>query len=126
VSLFRRRRVGGRLVSCDDDGTLATIVEAYDVTRGDATAVALLPLGQPVLVRHVFTGVEPADHPRLVELLAQDGWSAGPVEPDGRVVARGTRLLSPLMAAQTRARMTGLEMRLGLRYAGWEAAAPPR
>ena len=122
--MFRRRKKVAD-VSYDDDGSLVTVCSAYDVTAGDAAAVALVPEGRPVLVRQVFTGVGAADVDALAGMAAEEGWGAVTREEPGRVVVRSTRALTPLSAAQQRARMTGIAHRLAVAYEGWEAALPP-
>ena len=121
--MFRRRQARADIVY-DDDGTLVTLATAYDVAVGDAAAVALLPAGQPVLVRQVFAGVGPGDLDELAGMVAEEGWGGLSHSSDGRAVVRSTRALTPLAAAQQRARMTGIAHRLAVSYLGWEAAVP--
>lgn len=123
MALFRRRTPPPP--SYADDGSLGTVATAYDVTAGDAGAVSLLPPGQAVLVRQVFTGVGPGDLGALAEMGAEEGWGALSCDDAGRAVLRSTRLVTPLSAAQQRARMTGIAHRLAVSYDGWEAAVPP-
>jgi len=122
--VFRRGK-RAEPVAYDDDGSLVTVAGAFDVTAGDAAAVALLPEGRPVLVRQVFTGVGAGDVDGLAGMAAEEGWGAVTRAADGRVVVRSTRALTPLAAAQQRARMTGIAHRLAVVYEGWEAALPP-
>lgn len=123
MALFRRRAAPAP--SYDDDGSLTTMATAYDVIAGDATAVSLLPEGQPVLVRQVFSGVAASDLDALAQMAAEEGWGALSCDDAGRAVLRSTRLVTPLSAAQQRARMTGIAHRLAVSYDGWEAAVPP-
>jgi hypothetical protein len=125
--LFRRRVP--EPVALVDDGTLVLLARAYDVERGDAAVLDDLlaaghDLARPVLVRHVFDVAPGADVSALAAGLEADGFDvARPA--DGVLRASTTTRLTPLAAAQARARMTGLTTRHPVDYLGWEALGPP-
>jgi hypothetical protein len=107
-----------------DDGRLRTVARAFDAARGDAAVVddavaAGLDLAHSVLLRHVFAVHESADTAALIGGLAADGYDLRQPSP-GRLTAAAAVLLTPLTAAQARARMTGLTTRHPVDYLGWE------
>ena len=128
MRLFGRRRSAPAVVDLLDDGSLVLVAAVFDPAGSDAAAVAAMgvPAGTPVLVRQHFAGVTEVSYPLLVATVAEDGWTAGSLQPDATVVATATRVLAPLEASQARARMAGMAFRLGADHVGWDAlvAAP--
>lgn len=109
-----------------DDGTLRTFAAAVDPAAGDAVALGALTVAgwdgrTPLLVRHQFVVPDGRVWDQLAAVLAEDDWALGPLEGE-RAIARATQVPTVLSLAQARARMTGLETRLAVRYLGWEAA----
>lgn len=116
-------------VTLVDDGTLVLLARAFDVERGDAAVLDDLTaagehLDRPVLVRHVFEIAPGADVSALVGGLEAEGFDVARPGP-GVLQASTTTRLTPLAAAQGRARMTGLTTRHPVDYLGWEALVAP-
>ncbi|HSP39428.1 MAG TPA: hypothetical protein VLR26_16940 [Frankiaceae bacterium] len=140
--LFGRRLRAGS-VEVIDDGTLVPLGRAFEVERGDAAvldeiAASGRDLARPVLLRHVFRvlggdrrdddglageGRDGADVDALLGGLEVEGYAVARPDAD-TLTASSTVLLTPLSAAQARARMTGLTTRHPVDYLGWEAFAP--
>ncbi len=123
-----RRRPPARVV-LSDDGSLVLLARAYDVERGDAAVLDdLVACGhdpsRPLLVRHVFEVAPGGDVGALSGGLAADGFDVSRPGP-GVLRASTTTVLTPLAAAQMRARMTGLTTRHPVDYLGWEVLGPP-
>lgn len=119
------RRPGGPEPRLLDDGSLRTVAQAFDAVRGDAAVLeeavaAGADLTHPVLLRHVFAVHDGADTDVLAGGLEADGYDVARASPE-RLTAAATVLLTPLAAAQARARMTGLTTRHPVDYLGWEA-----
>jgi hypothetical protein len=122
-----------------DDGSLTTLGRAPAVpsaegdVAGDGEAVAAIAasgvdLSAPVLLRHVLLVHDPAAAEALRAAVAADGYDVRIDTHDGGytwiVTGSETVVLTPLHAAQARARFTSLASRHGATYEGWEAAAP--
>ena len=143
MRLFGRRR-GAEPPPLVDDGSLRLVGSGRDPVRGDSAVLGDIvaaghDLAAPVLVRQLFELHDPADRAALVAALAENGYEVSPrtataeapteqATGDGgveQIVGRRTQVVTGLAAAQARARMTGLETRLAVRYLGWQALAPP-